>query len=104
MKLLLLLQAKHTQEGNTSWGVNGETGTLADMTQLGIWEPLAVKAQTYKTAVEVYTLKASLFFSILQCVQNYQEKMIYPKLSILCRYLPLTCNVNYTCIDYFIIK
>lgn len=50
---LLLFQAKHTQEGNTSWGVNGETGTLADMEQLGIWEPLAVKAQTYKTAVEV---------------------------------------------------
>lgn len=48
-----LFQAKHTQEGNTSWGINGETGTLAEMEQLGIWEPLAVKAQTYKTAVEV---------------------------------------------------
>ena len=46
-------QAKHTQEGNLAWGVNGETGALEDMTELGIWEPLAVKAQTYKTAVEV---------------------------------------------------
>lgn len=35
------------------WGVDGETGCLADMSVLGIWEPLAVKAQTYKTAVEV---------------------------------------------------
>lgn len=37
------------------WGVDGETGALSDMSSLGIWEPLAVKAQTYKTAVEVRT-------------------------------------------------
>lgn len=47
------LQAKHTQEGSQTWGVNGETGALVDMKDLGIWEPLAVKLQTYKTAVEV---------------------------------------------------
>lgn len=47
------LQAKHTQENCETWGVNGETGTLVDMKELGIWEPLAVKLQTYKTAVEV---------------------------------------------------
>lgn len=51
--LLFCLQAKHTQEGSQTWGVNGETGTLVDMKDLGIWEPLAVKLQTYKTAVEV---------------------------------------------------
>lgn len=50
---LLLFQAKHAAEGGASWGVDGETGALCDMTTLGIWEPLAVKAQTYKTAVEV---------------------------------------------------
>lgn len=47
------LQAKHTQENSVNWGVDGETGCLSDMMSLGIWEPLAVKAQTYKTAVEV---------------------------------------------------
>lgn len=46
------LQAKHTQESCETWGVNGETGTLVDMKELGIWEPLAVKLQTYKTAVQ----------------------------------------------------
>ena len=51
--LSLRSQAKHTQEGSQTWGVNGETGALADMKDLGIWEPLAVKLQTYKTAVEV---------------------------------------------------
>lgn len=53
MTSLFCLQAKHTQEGSQTWGVNGETGALVDMKDLGIWEPLAVKLQTYKTAVEV---------------------------------------------------
>jgi T-complex protein 1 subunit gamma len=35
------------------FGVNGESGELADMQELKIWEPLAVKLQVYKTAVEV---------------------------------------------------
>lgn len=39
--------------GAHTWGINGETGQLSDMTELGIWEPLSVKLQTYKTAVEV---------------------------------------------------
>ncbi|MBN3273481.1 TCPG protein, partial [Polyodon spathula] len=52
IRVLTSLRAKHTQEGSVSWGVNGETGALVDMKELGIWEPLAVKAQTYKTAVE----------------------------------------------------
>ena len=55
LMLSVCLQAKHTEENSASWGVNGETGTLADMSALGIVEPLAVKAQTYKTAVEVLT-------------------------------------------------
>uniref|UniRef100_A0A8C7NDF9 T-complex protein 1 subunit gamma n=1 Tax=Oncorhynchus mykiss TaxID=8022 RepID=A0A8C7NDF9_ONCMY len=53
IRVLTSLRAKHTLEACASWGVNGETGTLADMMELGICEPLAVKAQTYKTAVEV---------------------------------------------------
>lgn len=52
------------------WGVNGETGTLADMTALGIWEPLAVKAQTYKTAVET----AILLLRIDDIVSGHKKK------------------------------
>lgn len=51
----MCVQAKHTQENSACWGVDGESGCLSDMSALGIWEPLAVKAQTYKTAVEVRT-------------------------------------------------
>lgn len=35
-----------------SWGINGVTGELVDMKEYGIWEPLSVKVQTIKTAIE----------------------------------------------------
>lgn len=38
------------------WGINGETGKIVKMDELGIWEPLTVKLQTYKTAVEVFII------------------------------------------------
>ena len=55
MTVVYMLQAKHAAEGNTSWGVDGETGKLVDMHELGVWEPYSVKAQTIKTAIEVST-------------------------------------------------
>ena len=48
-------QAKHATKGNVTWGVDGDTGELADMNDLGVWDPLSVKVQTYKTAIEVCT-------------------------------------------------
>ncbi|NXX83677.1 TCPG protein, partial [Urocolius indicus] len=62
--------AKHTQEGSQTWGVNGETGALVDMKELGIWEPLAVKLQTYKTAVET----AVLLLRIDDIVSGHKKK------------------------------
>ena len=63
IRTLTQLRAKHTaafdEAGNDDaarpccpWGVNGETGELVDMNEYGIWEPLSVKMQTIKTAVE----------------------------------------------------
>merc|ERR1719359_808075 len=46
------LRAKHAGGANPTWGIDGEKGVLADMSELGVWEPLAVKQQTIKTAVE----------------------------------------------------
>lgn len=51
--LMLLYQAKHSAGTETTWGIDGITGQIADMKDLGIWEPYAVKVQTIKTAVEV---------------------------------------------------
>ncbi|CAM9107261.1 T-complex protein 1 subunit gamma [Lampetra fluviatilis] len=56
IRTLTSLRAKHTQEGCESWGVNGETGAIADMRELGVLDPFAVKAQTYKTALETAIL------------------------------------------------
>lgn len=56
IRTLTALRAKHAQEGNSTWGVNGHTGEIVDMKQLGIWEPLSVKLQTYKTAIETAIL------------------------------------------------
>merc|ERR1719350_845343 len=58
IRTLTALRAKHAVEGeaNVNWGINGETGELADMSVLGIWEPLSVKLQVFKTAIETAIL------------------------------------------------
>ncbi|XP_066593257.1 T-complex protein 1 subunit gamma [Prorops nasuta] len=55
IRILTALRAKHATEGIT-WGIDGETGQLVNMKERGIWEPLAVKLQTYKTAIETAIL------------------------------------------------
>lgn len=70
IRVLTSLRAKHTQDDSMCWGVDGETGCLSDMTALGIWEPLAVKAQTYKTAVET----AILLLRIDDIVSGHKKK------------------------------
>jgi T-complex protein 1 subunit gamma len=37
------------------------TGALVDMNTLNVWDPMAVKLQTYKTAIEVRCLFLILF-------------------------------------------
>jgi len=58
IRSLTALRAKHAKEEdkNVNWGINGETGEMADMSLLGIWEPLTVKLQVYKTAIETAIL------------------------------------------------
>ncbi|KAI9737525.1 MAG: T-complex protein 1 subunit gamma [Cirrosporium novae-zelandiae] len=51
IRVLTQLRAKHA-EGGSTWGVDGDKGTLVDMKSFGIWEPEAVKLQSIKTAVE----------------------------------------------------
>jgi hypothetical protein len=66
IRTLTALRSKHSQDGNSSWGVDGDNGNLVDMKDLGIWEPLAVKQQTYKTAIEVcwWCLPICLIYTI----------------------------------------
>ena len=50
--------------------VDGEKGELADMNVLGVWEPLTVKTQTIKTAVE----SASMLLRIDEIVSGTHKK------------------------------
>merc|ERR1711983_576167 len=56
IRTLTALRAKHAEGNNSTFGVNGLSGKIEDMKALGIFEPLAVKLQTYKTAVETAIL------------------------------------------------
>merc|ERR1712054_531808 len=64
------LRAKHAGGANVTWGIDGEKGELADMNALGVWEPLTVKMQTIKTAVE----SASMLLRIDEIVSGTHKK------------------------------
>merc|ERR1719318_2136526 len=56
IRTLTSLRAKQAEGNTSSWGINGETGEIADMLELGVWDCFSVKAQVYKTAVETSML------------------------------------------------
>lgn len=58
VRQITALRAKHAASDvdNKSWGIDGETGKIISMTDLNIWEPLSVKMQAYKTAIETAVL------------------------------------------------
>lgn len=61
--VLTRLRAKHA-EGQSTWGIDGDKGTLVDMKEYGVWEPEAVKLQSIKTAVEV-SRRCSILWTVL---------------------------------------
>lgn len=58
IKVLTQLRAKHAEgyddgkHSGSTWGIDGDAGKVVDMRQFGVWEPMAVKEQSVKTAVE----------------------------------------------------
>ncbi|KAF1848865.1 t-complex protein-like protein 1 gamma subunit [Cucurbitaria berberidis CBS 394.84] len=58
IKVLTQLRAKHAEgyedgkHGGSFWGIDGEAGKVVDMRTYNVWEPLAVKEQSVKTAIE----------------------------------------------------
>jgi len=65
-----LTDAKAGATPNYNWGVNGNTGELADMSEIGVWEPYCVKTQTVKTAIE----SACLILRIDDVVSGTRKK------------------------------
>ncbi|KAK9872529.1 hypothetical protein WA026_017994 [Henosepilachna vigintioctopunctata] len=60
IRTLTALRAKHANHTDVNspctWGIDGESGELVEQTKNNLWEPLSVKLQTYKTAVETAIL------------------------------------------------
>ena len=53
IRQLTALRAKHAQSSDYwTWGINGRTGELVDVAELDIWDPLSVRLQVIKTAIE----------------------------------------------------
>lgn len=43
VRILTELRAKHSEENGLFYGVDGNTGKIANMKDVGVWEPLSVK-------------------------------------------------------------
>ncbi|CAK90210.1 unnamed protein product (macronuclear) [Paramecium tetraurelia] len=52
VRILTELRAKHSETGGLFFGVDGNTGKIAKMNEINVWEPLSVKKQVFKTAIE----------------------------------------------------
>jgi len=58
VKTITELRAKHAADPKkiSTFGIDGNTGQITDMKAAGVWEPLVVKLQTIKTAIETACL------------------------------------------------
>lgn len=52
IRTMTALQAKHANGENPMVGIDGNTGEITDMKELGVWDSYGVKLQTFKTAIE----------------------------------------------------
>lgn len=54
VRVLTALRAKHAEAeaGGVYFGIDGNAGVIADMREVNVWEPLLVKTQVIKTAIE----------------------------------------------------
>ena len=50
------LRAKHAERGHSTFGIDGNSKKISDMTIQNIWEPISVKFQVIKTAIEASCL------------------------------------------------
>lgn len=54
VRVLTELRAKHAPSDGSGcmWGINGNSGKIEDMKEADIWDPVTVKLQSFKTAIE----------------------------------------------------
>lgn len=52
VRVMTELRAKHSKDDGLWFGIDGNKGVIANMKEIDVWDPVAVKLQTYKTAIE----------------------------------------------------
>lgn len=54
MRVLTQLRAEHSKADGSGlmFGINGNSGKIENMQEAEIWDPISVKQQTFKTAIE----------------------------------------------------
>lgn len=52
IRTMTTLQSKHANGENAWIGIDGNTGAITDMNEIGVWDAYNVKVQTLKTAIE----------------------------------------------------
>lgn len=72
VRIVTELRARHAETSGEGavWGIDGEKGVIANMREIGVWEPLVVKEQTVKTSVEM----TSMLLRIDDIVSGMQRK------------------------------
>jgi len=70
IRVLTALRAKHAEGKNSTWGVDGNKGEIADMVKLNVWDAYTVKTQTIKTAIEA----ACMLLRIDEIVSGISKK------------------------------
>ncbi|KAI3822650.1 hypothetical protein L1987_10245 [Smallanthus sonchifolius] len=70
IRTMTALQGKHANGENAWTGIDGNSGEIADMKELKIWDAYNVKAQTFKTAIEA----ASMLLRIDDIVSGIKKR------------------------------
>ena len=56
VRIITELRAKHAEVGNSSFGIDGNNKKISDISEVNVWEPIAVKNQVIKTSIEASCL------------------------------------------------
>lgn len=70
VRVITELRAKHASENGVYYGIDGNTGKIADMRAIDIWEPLIVKQQVFKAAIEA----SCMLLRIDDVVSGFKKK------------------------------
>ena len=56
VRIITELRAKHATQGNFNYGIDGNNKKISEMSEINVWEPIAVKNQVIKTSIEASCL------------------------------------------------